>query len=146
MPEGLKNSGSTFSRLTKSVLEKHLGETSLPTLTTLSSQAEMRRITLLTLWKCLQECAKQGFAYIHKSVCLVSAGQNIGLPCVPQRHLSQPNQRKSNHGHATSTINKRHSKAHRKADSTEQIHLSACRTRFAFSIDAKGSKRLRLGP
>jgi hypothetical protein len=62
MPEGLKNAGSTFSRLTKSVLEEQLGRNIFRYVDDIVVASKTRKTTLLISLKCLQECTKQGFA------------------------------------------------------------------------------------
>jgi hypothetical protein len=62
MPEGLKNASSTFSRLTKSVLEEQLGCNVFTYVDDIVIASKNEEDHIANLVENLQECVKQGFA------------------------------------------------------------------------------------
>jgi hypothetical protein len=100
MPEGLKNAGSTFSRLTKKCSRAKSAETYLRMWMTSSSPAKAKRI--------VSEHAGRPTSPKPRKVCLRrSLGEDTGLLGVAPRDRSQPDQDPGHHQHGAPAVSQR---------------------------------------
>jgi hypothetical protein len=67
MPEGLKNAGSTFSRLTKTVLESQVGRNIFTYVDDIVVATKIKKITWLTSQRHSQTCGTHDFASTPRS-------------------------------------------------------------------------------
>jgi hypothetical protein len=108
MPEGLKNVGSTFSHLTKKVLENQVGRnifTYVDDIVVESKSKEDRLTNLAETFANMRDARLR--LNPEKCVFGVRQGKNIWLQGIAPRDRSQPNQNPSNHGHGTTAIYQR---------------------------------------
>jgi len=128
MPEGLKNAGQSFSRMTSKVLEPQLKRNILAYVIIAARQDHISDLaeTFANLRKanlCLnpEKCVFGG-----------TQGKNIGMLGFNQRHRSKPRQNCSPLQHGRATINQGRTKAHKKNCCPEQIHPTLGRPKLAF--------------
>jgi hypothetical protein len=112
MPEGLKNVGSTFSRLTRTVLESQVGRN-------------------------IREHARRTTSPKPRKVRLRrSRGEDTGIPGVAPRNRSQPDQNTGHHQHDAPAVSQRCPTTDRQIGRPQQIHLQIRRAKPTFPQNA----------
>jgi hypothetical protein len=115
MPEGLKNTDSTFSCLTKKVLKNQVGRnifTYVDDIIVASKSKEDHLTNLAETFANMRDARLR--LNPEKCVFRVRQGKNTWLLGIAPRDRSQPNQNPSNHRHGTTIIYQRHPAANRK--------------------------------
>jgi hypothetical protein len=105
MPEGLKNAGSTFSHLTKMVLESQVGRNIFTYVDDIVVASRSKEDHLADHRRNAREHAGRTTSPKPRKVCLQrSPGENAGLPGVAPRDRSQPDQNPGYHQHDAAAV------------------------------------------
>jgi hypothetical protein len=145
MPEGLKNDGSTFSCLTKTVLESQVGR-NIFTYVDDIVVANKKRGSSGRPRRDIREHAGRTTSPKPREVRLRSSlGENTWLPGVAPRDQGQPDQDLGYHQHDTSAASKRRPTSDRQIGHPQQIHFQVRRAKPTFPQDATRRKRLCMG-
>jgi hypothetical protein len=127
MPEGHKNVGSTFSRLTKRILEDQMGHNVFTYVDDIVVASKNKEYHLSDLAERFVNMRETRLRLNPKKVHIWSPPRHdTWLPHIAQRDRSKPQQNPGYHGHGPATINKTHPTTDRKTSYTEQIHLTIC--------------------
>jgi hypothetical protein len=146
MPEGLKNAGSTFSRLTKTVLESQVGRnifTYVDNIVVASKNKEDHLTDLAETFANMRDARLR--LNPEKCVFGVRQGEDTGLPGVAPRDRGQPDQDSSNHQYDTPAVNQGCPASDRQISRPQQIHFQVRRAESTFPQDTVRCKRLRMG-
>jgi hypothetical protein len=109
MPEGLKYEGSTFSRLTKSILESQMGRnvfTYVDDIVVASKNKEDHLSNLAETFANMREARLR--LNLKKMHIRSPTRKNTRSPCIAQRHRSKSKQDTSYNGHGSTTVDPRH--------------------------------------
>ena len=115
MPEGLKNAGSTFSCLTKTVLESQVGRNIVTYVDDIVVASKNKENHLADLAETLPKPREVRLRS--------SAGEDTGLPGVAPRDRSQPDQDLGYHQHDASAVSQRRPTYDRQIGRPQQIHF-----------------------
>jgi hypothetical protein len=146
MPEGFKNAGSTFSRLTKMVLESQVGRnifTYVDNIVVASKNREDHLADLAETFANMRDARLR--LNPEKCVFGVHQGKYTGLPGVAPWDRGQPDQDSDNNQHDTPVVNQGRPASNRQISRSEQIHLHVRRAESTFPQDTAWCERLRVG-
>jgi hypothetical protein len=147
MPEGLKNAGSTFSRLTKTVLECQVGRnifTYVDDIVVASKNKEDHLADLAETFANMRDARLR----LNPKKCVFGVRQGkiyTGLPGVAPWDRGQPDQDPGHYQHDASAVNQRRPTPDRQIGCPQQIYLQVRRAKPTFPQDATRRKRLRVG-
>jgi hypothetical protein len=130
MPEGLKNAGSTFSRLTKTVLESQVGWnifTYVDDIVVASKNKEDHLADLVETFPNLREARLR--LNPEKCVFGVRQGKILGYLVSHRGDRGQPNQDPGYHQHDASAVNQRRPTPDRQIGRPQQIHFQVRRAK-----------------
>jgi hypothetical protein len=145
MPEGLKNDGSTFSRLTKTVLESQVGRNIFMYVDDIVVASKNKEDHLADLAETFANM-RDARLRLNPEKCLRrSPGKDTRLPGVAPRDRSQPDQDPGYHQHDASAVGQRRPTSDRKIGRPQQIHFQVRRAKPTFPQNATRRKRLRMG-
>jgi hypothetical protein len=146
MLEGLKNAGSTFSRLTKRVLESQVGRnifTYVDDIVVASKNKEDHLADLAETFANMRDARLR----LNPEKCVFGVRQekNTWLPGVAPRDRGQPNQDSSDHQHDPPAVSQGCPTTDRQTCRLEQIHFQIRRAKSTLSQDIARRKRLCVG-
>ena len=132
MPEGLKNVGQSFSRMTSKVLEPQLKRNILAYVDDIVVISAARQDHISNLAETFANLRKVNLS-LNPEKCVFGGtqGKDLGMPGLNQRHRSKPRQNCSPLQHGGAAVNQECTKAHRKNCCSKQIYPTFGRPKLA---------------
>jgi hypothetical protein len=143
-PEGLKNAGSTFSRLTKTVLEGQVGRnifTYVDDIVVASRSKEDHLADLAETFANMRDARLR----LNPEKCVFGVRQGKILGYLVSHRRGQPDQNSGHHQHDAPAISQRRPAPDRQIGHPQQIHLQVRRAKSPLPQNSPWRKRLRLG-
>jgi hypothetical protein len=144
MPEGLKNAGSTFFRLTKTVLESQVGRnifTYVDDIIVASKNKEDHLANLAETFANMRDARLR----LNPEKCVFDVRQGKILGYLVSHRRRQSDQDPGYHQHDASAVSQRRPTSDRQIGRPQQIHFQVRRAKPTFPQNATRCKRLCMG-
>jgi hypothetical protein len=147
MPEGLKNAGSTFSRLTKTVLESQVGRNIFTYVDDIVVASKNKKKSSGRPRRNIREHAGSTTSPKPREVHLWSSpGEVTGLPGVAPRDRGQPDQDSGYHQHDASAVKQRRQRLIGRLAALNRFISKSAKQSLPFLKTLRGAKDFAWGP